>query len=363
MKIYPIQFRNQWLDVIRSLAIFLVLLSHGRTLLLPIWDGFDKFKFGGFLGVELFFVLSGYLIGGIILDAISVSLRPYTWIKTFWIRRWFRTIPNYFLFLFINLLLLNIGVRIADSPELIKYGTFTQNLAWPHPTFFPEAWSLATEEVFYILSPLLIGTALLIGVSKRNVVIFIAVLVFAFSLLLRCLIVFQYDPTWDEGIRKISLLRLDSLMVGVFFISWHRSNFAIRLTTKISFLFCLLLIPVILIAIQSNSYLDQSWFARVFLFPIASLGCAGLISVGLGVVIKGSFNKVVQAISKWSYSAYLCHLPVLSLLIFFFNPRVADGLENVTALFLFISLTFGVSFLVYRFYESYFLKLREKFGE
>lgn len=361
MKFHPDQHRNQWLDVIRSIAICLVLLSHGRILLMPIWDGFNALKFGGFLGVELFFVLSGYLIGGIMLDAISMSPRPFSWVKTFWQRRWLRTIPNYFLFLLINLLLLQIGIRSADYPDLIKYSTFTQNLAWPHPTFFPEAWSLATEEVFYIFSPLLIGAILLCGVNKRNVMIVVAVLIFMFSLLLRYLIVFQYDQTWDEGIRKISLLRLDSLMVGVIFVAWSRSNFFIRLTSKISFFFCFFLMPVIFMAIQPNSYLDQSWFAKVFLFPMASLGCAGLISVGISFGIRGLLGQLILTISKWSYSAYLSNLPVLALLFFFLNPRSGNSVESVLAWLLFIALTFTVSSLVYRFYESYFLKLREQF--
>ncbi|WP_369690182.1 acyltransferase family protein [Pseudomonas sp. AU12215] len=61
--------RNQWLDICRSLAISLVLLSHGRHFLTPAFPAAQNFKFGGFLGVELFFVLSGFLIGGAVAEA------------------------------------------------------------------------------------------------------------------------------------------------------------------------------------------------------------------------------------------------------------------------------------------------------
>ena len=64
---------NNWLDICRGLAIMLVLLSHGRTFLIPIDSSFQFFKFGGFLGVELFFVLSGFLIGSILIDKFESS--------------------------------------------------------------------------------------------------------------------------------------------------------------------------------------------------------------------------------------------------------------------------------------------------
>ncbi|WP_421158810.1 acyltransferase family protein [Aeromonas dhakensis] len=59
---------NRWLDICRASAILLVLLSHGRRLLFPIFPDAQFLKFGGFLGVEIFFVLSGFLIGSILID-------------------------------------------------------------------------------------------------------------------------------------------------------------------------------------------------------------------------------------------------------------------------------------------------------
>lgn len=64
---------NHWLDICRASAILLVLFSHGRRLLLPIFPDAQLFKFGGFLGVEIFFVLSGFLIGSIIIEKSSSS--------------------------------------------------------------------------------------------------------------------------------------------------------------------------------------------------------------------------------------------------------------------------------------------------
>ena len=86
--------RNVWLDACRSLAIILVLLSHGRHFLTPVWDGAAIFRIGGFLGVELFFVLSGFLIGGIVARDFERSVDGSGWLHKFFLRRWLRTLPN-----------------------------------------------------------------------------------------------------------------------------------------------------------------------------------------------------------------------------------------------------------------------------
>jgi peptidoglycan/LPS O-acetylase OafA/YrhL len=353
--------RNQWLDVVRALAICLVLLSHGRVFLLPLWDGFNVLKFGGFLGVELFFVLSGYLIGGIILDAIDAAKSPFTWIWEFWFRRFLRTIPNYVLFLAINLVLIESGIRLADSPDIIRYASFTQNLAWQHPPFFPEAWSLATEEIFYFVTPLLIALVLLTGSTNKKAIGIVAILVFLFSFLMRALAVILENPTWDEGMRKITLFRLDALMMGVFLVMWGRSSLSMYLTRRVSIALCLLLIPSLYFAVQPNSYLDQSQFARILLFPMASLGCAGLITVGLVVTVNGIARQTFEALARWSYAIYLVHLPVLSMLLFALPPDAVAGVVLGLAWISFIGITLVISSLFYRYYESFFLRLRERF--
>ena len=143
--------RNDWLDLCRALAILLVMLSHGRVFLRSAMPWAEYFRFGGFLGVELFFVLSGFLIGGIL---IRLSRQGGThWLGGFYARRWFRTLPNYYLFVLINILLVWWGTRPGELDEVWKYLVFIQNLFGPHPLFFPEAWSLAVEEVFYLFIP------------------------------------------------------------------------------------------------------------------------------------------------------------------------------------------------------------------
>jgi len=106
--------RNRWLDVCRALAITLVVFSHGRRLLTPFVPSLDVLKFGGFLGVELFFVLSGFLIGRILLSHLQRE-STFSWVPKFWVRRWARTLPAYWFYIALNLTLLAIGWRAADN--------------------------------------------------------------------------------------------------------------------------------------------------------------------------------------------------------------------------------------------------------
>lgn len=142
---------NHWLDFCRALAISLVLLSHGRTFLVPLMPETNIFKFGGFLGVELFFVLSGFLIGRILIEKINNQESHREWIPSFWLRRWLRTYPSYILFLFINIILI-FSIRPDIFPSVLRYLTFSQSLLSPHPSFLgrPGVWLWRR---FFILLP------------------------------------------------------------------------------------------------------------------------------------------------------------------------------------------------------------------
>lgn len=144
---------NHWLDFCRALAISLVLLSHGRTFLVPLMPETNIFKFGGFLGVELFFVLSGFLIGRILIEKTNNQESHREWIPSFWLRRWLRTYPSYILFLFINIILI-FSIRPDIFPSVLRYLTFSQSLLSPHPSFLGGT-EFGCGGDFYLITPLL----------------------------------------------------------------------------------------------------------------------------------------------------------------------------------------------------------------
>ncbi|MBT8377560.1 MAG: acyltransferase family protein, partial [Bacteroidia bacterium] len=94
------------LDVVRAIAILLVLISHSTILIFPESNSNAVFaiQFFGTIGVDIFFVLSGYLIGRILLKQLQTQDFSFKNVLYFWIRRWFRTLPNYYLILIVNII-------------------------------------------------------------------------------------------------------------------------------------------------------------------------------------------------------------------------------------------------------------------
>jgi len=335
----------------------MVLMSHGRGLLMEYVPSLQLLKFGGFLGVELFFVLSGFLIGHILLKIISDKELDSIWFLRFWSRRWLRTLPNYFLFLIINLSIIN-TVRPAAFPNLINYITFTQNLLSPQSLFFGEAWSLSVEEIFYLVTPVFITVLSMFITNKNKLIGATLITIFMFSLLLRVYYSFFLDYSFND-IRTISLLRMDSIMFGLLG-AWIYSQEGV-----VHHYFCkimpalLIFLPVVIYFSSIKDIALNVTFFKLFFFDIASIVCLAIIISGLNVKFNDGAAFLINKLARWSYSAYLTNLPVLYLLyyIYPFGTKMHCGLILWLA---YIFLTFLFSALIYHFYECFFLRLRDK---
>lgn len=232
----PIQ-RNIGLDLVRAIAILMVLISHTRHILHSNSELFGenlwRLSIGGYYGVELFFVLSGFLIGRILIQNLNNKKGGNTkFVKTtliwFWIRRWFRTLPLYFLMLIVNCVLyyyLHDCNNIIEIPINWRHFVFLQNYDTAALSFFPEAWSLSVEEWFYLLVPVILYC------SKKyfNSLFYGVISVIFFTSLARFIFVYSVGAeniAWDEAIRKNIFLRLDALAIGLMFafisIKWPR---------------------------------------------------------------------------------------------------------------------------------------------
>src|SRR5207244_8943802 len=123
-----------WLDWLRAIAIAGVLFAHGFGWIypqMPAW--FGLFGHGGFYGVELFFVLSGFLIGRILIRYDS-DLGNGRTVTVFYLRRWFRTLPLFWLFVGLNVLLeLQIRDHRMSLGEVLEHGFFFRTLTAYHP--------------------------------------------------------------------------------------------------------------------------------------------------------------------------------------------------------------------------------------
>ena len=167
------QVRIEGLDTLRALAIMLVFAYHYEIFVAhaPAFGWFGKV---GWIGVDLFFVLSGYLIGNGLLQG-GVDARRFS-LRAFYARRFLRTLPSYYvvlLFYFLFPAAMGEGFR----PPLWRFLTFTQNVGLVPGTLFSHAWSLCVEEQFYLLFPMAVLLVARIGKPGAAVALLAAVLV------------------------------------------------------------------------------------------------------------------------------------------------------------------------------------------
>ncbi len=166
--IFKTEDRIFGLDLMRFFAIILVILGHSRWMTASFPKPLRAVLYGsGILGVELFFVLSGFLIGGILLKQFEKNNYSLNFgdIKNFWMRRWLRTLPNYYF-----ILLVYIALYFNEIPDIIwRYFFFLQNIWNTPPNFFEESWSLCIEELSYLISPLILALAAYLFKSAKNI--------------------------------------------------------------------------------------------------------------------------------------------------------------------------------------------------
>ena len=304
------------------------------------------------MGVELFFVLSGFLIGRIIFSKIEASQKPFDWISGFWFRRWMRTYPSYILFLFINIVLIT-TIREEDYPNILEFSTFTQSLLSPHPSFFGEAWSLAVEEVFYFITPLVMSFSILLTKNK-NVGVLISIFIMLLApLILRVHAALYTNMTFNE-IRTISLYRVDSIMIGVVF-AWLFIHERINKFARLG----MMLIPLAAyISAKPDAYIDKSIVLKIFLFNVSNVGFACLIVAGYKLKITGLVKKIAAHMARWSYAAYLTNLPVLLTIRYFTQPPITI-FDCILLWGTFILFTLLTAAIVYSLFERKVLKYRD----
>lgn len=354
------------LDILRCLAILFVVIGHGNYLLpTKISNIINYFIFDG---VSIFFVLSGFLIGGILIKEIENKDISFKLILNFWKRRWFRTLPNYFLILIILYILSTLFDNDFDGIRSIaRYFIFSQNLFRPHPGFFSEAWSLSIEEWFYLLTPLIIlFTSVTLKSSKKHTLIItaslviIAVTVFRFHRFLNVTINDMGD--WDLIFRKQVFTRLDSLMYGVigaYFAYYYKSNWLQYKKTLFLIGFVILVFPKF---ISFNNF--GTIYFCVFSFSMNAIGTLFLIPYlsEFKKIKNALIHKIVTYISLISYSMYLINLSIVKKWILN-NVQIEDissYLLIIIKYFLYWFLTIILSILIYKYFEIPTTKLREK---
>ena len=355
------------LDILRALAVFFVVFIHG-TYILPN-------RVAGVLhylsldGVSIFFVLSGFLIGRILIQTLERDGATLRSLWHFWGRRWLRILPAYYLVLLVVLLLPAYYTGFRGWSEAGTYFYFLQNFDRPHPGFFSEAWSISIEEWFYLMAPIIIYFLIVVmRLSVRSSILSTAIVMIIFSISYRY---YQYDHIlrhsgrdWDDLFRKVVLARLDSIMVGVLGALAWRFHYDWWVRYKLP----LLLIGII--TLLCMKVVIEIWTGLKFIifvpyFTINALGTLCLIPYLSELKTgKGRLYQIITYISIISYSMYLLNLSLVQGYLL----RKIDFYDYSSFFFLSMRYTLYWVFTVlgaailYKYVERPFMDMRKKLG-
>ena len=329
------------LDVYRYFAALIVCVSH----FIYNYNKSLHFEFTSILGVELFFILSGFVLAPQLLklqDNVSKNLR------VFLLRRWIRTVPPYLVALFFAAFLFGFG----DYINLLRFLTYTQNLLSDSPSlnFFSVAWSLSVEEWFYIILPLLILTSSYLKdkIIKLDVLTICLIIIIALNIFR-----FFYNSEsidWGEDIRRSVILRIDSICFGV--VAFILKEKISKIFLLIIFIFCFILLFFYLI---DPSVLLNYKFSQNFFLPICAVCFSSLLIL---FTFKDTNSLKIKKISSLganlSYSMYLFHI--------FFIPITINLFNNIIfALIAYLLLLKLFCFFFFISFEKPLLKSRPRY--
>ncbi|MFN5341450.1 MAG: acyltransferase family protein [Roseiflexaceae bacterium] len=350
--------RRFGLDVFRAIAVLCVAITHFTPLVIDPWVLNKDFvrweRYIGALGVDIFFALSGYLIGVILLRMIP-PLTDMSLVKRFWMRRWLRTLPAAYVSAAVAIVLatpqnwLDFFMRITFVSSLTPYYHSDEMRVW---------WSLASEEYFYLVFPLLL--LLWVRLGWRH---------WAFGLTLGCIALLsvgarfgwlsQLDPLAMGSVELIPYVRLDPMVFGAI-VAWIR----VKRPTWFARLNTIGYAPgMVLLWVGFMLLLDKlRWMPWAVGFGHTFIGIGAALIIPAVETLRGSgmrwLDRSVIWIAAISYSMYLYHDIFVTFLERQFG--VAQTMAEMGVLFVVYSvLTLGASWLSYRLVEQPVLAWRD----
>lgn len=301
------------LDFLRGIAILLVLGRHSPIYpaeagkLVAIAGPWGRF---GWTGVDLFFVLSGFLVGGLLLK--EWNLRESIDVKRFLLRRGFKIWPSYYVFLVFVLIISLVNVR--DGSDI--WGKWLWNMLHIQNylgTLRLPTWSLAVEEHFYLILPFVLPALLKNRARAMQRLTVAVVLIFAVCLALRGFVAFRHRPTGDEINFAQTQFRIDSLFAGVGLAGIYHLDRP-RWEKLKKYRWCFLVIGIFLVSPMIFIKLNGSVFIPVFGFMMLSVGYFFIVAA---FMMAGSQGGIWERLSKtwicraviftgvYSYNVYL----------------------------------------------------------
>ena len=353
------------LDGLRGLAIIAVMFTH-----CPPYDflpSIVRIGFGlGWSGVDLFFVLSGFLITGILIDSRDAK----NYYQSFYCRRLLRIFPLYYTFLMVALVLFPHVVRTDWMPLRSDYWLYVCYLMnWQqlwhepwHANVLGHFWTLCVEEQFYIVWPIVVF-------ALRPRLLLWALIGMDLTMLCgRCWWI------WNHGasilLTTLPITRMDGLLFGAACAIVIREFLLSKWRTAFLWVGALLLVTFASLFHVCAHSVRESFIESV---GFAFLG-AGFAAILLNAALTDSDKTFVQTWLRWkpltlfgkySYGIYVLHVP-----IFYFIDRLATWLPSdirdshwlqSISIPVRIAVSFGAAAISYTFFEKRFLRFKSHF--
>jgi peptidoglycan/LPS O-acetylase OafA/YrhL len=336
--------RNQSLDVLRCIAILLVLgchVGHYRS-----WSRF------GWIGVDLFFVLSGFLVSGLLFQEFKD--RGEINFRRFILRRGLKIWPAFYVYIAVTAALVAvIQIQRGEAfpwSEFIVASLFLRNYFPNNSPFFAHIWSLAVEEHFYLLLPMVLALLSVLHRRSEREPFRLLPLIFAGAAIvclgLRLVAGTPAAYLWETH------LRIDSLFGGVTLAYFYhfRQQWFERMTGHYALIIATLCcIPAVLLEERSRT---MQTFGLTTLFVGFSFLVAWAVVRSPNTYLSSLAAKVAARIGFYSYSIYLWH----RLLAFVFSPKSGSA----AAFWIYMGLAIMVGISMSKLVEMPVLRLREK---
>jgi peptidoglycan/LPS O-acetylase OafA/YrhL len=361
------------LDHLRALAIIIVFAYHYSVMAGSPAHLYDYGGSFGWTGVDLFFVLSGFLIGGQLFSKLSRDLTISY--GEFYFKRFLRIVPAYLFVLALYYAIPGFKER-GELPPLWRMLTFTQNfgLDLTHHGAFSHAWSLCIEEQFYLILPLFIISLSAVKAHKKAIWLLPALFIFGFAARLFSwyhLIAPHLQTPGHEGFGKAYYMyiyyptytRLDGLLAGVTLAAFYhfqpaRWSSITKHGNRIFLLGLLLLAAAWWISHDANQY---SFQGAIFGYPLISLAYGVLVLAALSPTcfLYRYSSKTTSLIATLSYSIYLTHKQ-LNHLVHLFLEKHGFEKDGYAIFWICVLVSFLCGWLLHLIIEKPFLRLRDR---
>lgn len=333
--------RSRAIDVYRAIAVLSVVAFH-----------FGPFLPYGYLGVDIFFVISGFLVGGILIEQY-LHKKIHFW--KFILQRGFKIWPSYYFFLLIGGIFCYLYYSGSSHPDLYiplhdikRYLFFYRNFTGePHHWNFDHVWSLCIEEHFYILFPLSLIFTKFFPFQKKTKIYILLFLYIVSGIAFKWL---ALNFTNGKDTYAATYNRLDALAYGVLlYMMLHYPLFKSIFKKQLWFWIGML---GAISCILFDHFVGALWFEKLWFHSLIPLFVVMIIYATYHFAFP--YTKGLRFLSYYSYNWYLWH----PMLVYMIYDHIGN---NIIGFAIYLGLSFLLAFVFTHGIEEPFMKLRRTY--